>query len=147
MFLQRVAPLATFGQLRDELDRLFADALPAVCGRPGAQSVGPLLNIREEAEQYRVEMDVPGLKMEDLNVGVNGNELTVGGKWSVEADDDDGHYLRRERASGEFSRSITLPMEINADKAEAVLKDGVMTITLPKSDVAKPRKILVRSEK
>jgi HSP20 family protein len=106
---------------------------------------GPSLDIREDAERFLVDVDVPGLKMEDLSVEVIGNELTVEGKWPIGADDDNATYLRRERAVGEFSRTIVLPTEINSAGAQAVLTEGVMTITLPKADVAKATKIAVKS--
>jgi len=146
MLLQRATPLATFGQLRHELDRFFSDSLPEINGRWASRQANPSLNIREDAEQFIVDMEVPGLKMEDLSVEVVGNQLMVAGKWSVGAEDDKSNYLRCERASGEFSRTVTLPTEINTAKAQAVLKDGVMTITLPKADVAKATKILVKAK-
>lgn len=145
MFLQRATPLATFGQLRHELDRFFTDCLPEVKCLSVPHRAGPSLNIREDAERFIVDMDVPGLEMEDLSVEVIGDELTVEGKWPVGADDDNAAYLRRERAAGEFSRTIVLPTEINSAEAQAVLKNGVMTITLPKADVAKATKIVVKS--
>ncbi len=145
MFLQRATPLASFGQLRHELDRLFTDCLPEVKCLSVPRRAGPSLNIREDDERFLVDMDLPGLKMEDVNVEVIGDELTVEGKWPVSTDDDNATYLRRERAIGEFSRTIVLPTEINSAEAQAVLKDGVMTITLPKADVAKATKIAVKS--
>ena len=145
MFLRRATPLATFGQLRHELDRFFTDCLPEVKCLSVPHRAGPSLDIREDAERFLVNVDVPGLKMEDLSVEVIGNELTIEGKWPIGADDDNATYLRRERAVGEFSRTIVLPTEINSAGAQAVLTEGVMTITLPKADVAKATKIAVKS--
>ncbi len=145
MFLRRATPLATFGQLRHELDRFFTDCLPEVKCLSVPHRAGPSLDIREDAERFLVDVDVPGLKMEDLSVEVIGNELTVEGKWPIGANGDDATYLRRERAVGEFSRTIVLPTEINSAGAQAVLTEGVMTITLPKADVAKATKIAVKS--
>ncbi len=87
---------------------------------------------------------MPGIKSEQLDISVAGGELSV----KVNAPDvseDDVTYHRRERPVGSFSRIVRLPVEVNADRVEADLHDGVLTITLPKAASAKPRKINVTS--
>jgi len=82
--------------------------------------------------------------MEDLNVQVLGNTLTIEGQWKT-AEDENARYYRRERMSGEFTRSLTLPVDIDMGQVEAALKDGVLRVTLPKAEVAKARKIDVKA--
>jgi HSP20 family protein len=120
-----------FGPWAGELQRL----VPTGGGFPG-------LNIWEDAEVIFAEAEVPGLKAEDLDISVVGNQLTVKGRREAVAVDG-GTYHRRERSVGEFVRTVTLPSEIDADKVEATLADGVLKISLPKAEAAKPRKVNV----
>ncbi len=144
MFLS-MRPLARFpfNELRNELDRVFdafgSRELNGFGGRPM-----PALNIWEDGENLYAEAEVPGLRMEDLEILVMGNELTLKGR--TQAGNGEGRvYHRQERLAGEFSRTLTLPVEIDADKVEATLRDGILTIRLPKAAAAKARKITVKS--
>jgi HSP20 family protein len=82
--------------------------------------------------------------MKDLEILIQGNELTIKGRRQT-IDGDDVQYHRRERGTGEFARFVTLPMEVNAEQVEATLKDGVLTIVMPKSAMARARKITVKT--
>jgi len=104
----------------------------------------PALNIREDDQAWHVEAETPGFKMEDLELSVIGAELTIKGRCAC-ACDEGASYRRRERRQDEFSRTVTLPAEIEADKVAATLKDGVLSITLPKAQVALARKIEVKA--
>ncbi len=104
----------------------------------------PAINVWEQDDALKVEMELPGVKGEQLDISVAGGELSV----KVNAPDDAQEgvtYHRRERPVGSFSRIVRLPIEVNADRVEADLRDGVLTITLPKAESAKPRKINVTS--
>jgi HSP20 family protein len=135
----------TTGRFRDEMDRLFESFLgePALAGRRSL----PFLNVWETDEALHVEAELPGFKMDDLELQVIGNELTIRGERRLAAGDDKFVYHRQERVAGRFERSLRLPVEINAEKVEALLQDGVLTVTLPKAAAAKPRKIEVRQAK
>ncbi|MFQ5412181.1 MAG: Hsp20/alpha crystallin family protein [Phycisphaerae bacterium] len=142
MLLRRVSPLGALGEFGREMDRVFCDLI----GEDG-QSLNrsiPTLNFWEDGDRFFVEAEVPGLKMEDLNVQVLGNTLTIEGQWKT-AEDENAHYYRRERMSGEFTRTLTLPVDIDMGQVEAALKDGVLRVTLPKAEVAKARKINVKA--
>lgn len=102
----------------------------------------PALNIWEDASHLYAEAEVPGLSMENIEVLVEGNELTLKGRRGA-CNDENCTYHRRERGAGEFSRTVQLPVQIDADKVEAKLAEGVLTITLPKAEAAKARKIKV----
>lgn len=133
-------------QLRDEMDRLltgfFRQAdLPWVTGRRGQ----PAVNVWETADAVMVEMEVPGLRKDQLDVSVAGGELSL--KIDRPQLNEEGvTYHRRERPVGTFTRVLRLPVEVDADRVEAELRGGVLTITLPKAESAKPRKITVTSE-
>jgi len=135
-------------QLRDEMARLFDDfsRTAPLAGRLGWRLTGvfPSLNVWEDEQCLYAEAELPGFRMEDLEVSVAGNELSIKGGRKDE-DQEKGAYHRRERAAGIFSRVLRLPVNIDAGKVEATLKDGVLFITLPKAEQAKPRKVQVKA--
>jgi len=136
----------TVHNFRREVDRLVGDFFGPLAGelqRLGTAGGGfPSLNVWEDADVVYAEAEVPGLKAEDLDISVIGDQLTVKGRRAAVAVDG-GTYHRRERNVGEFVRTISLPSEVDADKVEAVLADGVLKISLPKAEAAKPRKVTV----
>jgi len=106
----------------------------------------PALNLWEDTDALYAEAEVPGLSMDDLEVSVMGNELSIRGE-RKDQPAEGVSYHRRERGVGGFSRVVRLPGDIDAGKVQANLRDGVLTITLPKAEATKPRKIQVRASK
>ena len=100
------------------------------------------LDIRVEDEFYSLEAFLPGVSSEDLDIQIESNIVTIKGEIRIERNQDD-RYLIKERPVGMFQRSIELPDDVDADKVEAELKNGVLTLRLPKSELAKPRKIKI----
>jgi HSP20 family protein len=135
-----------FHQLRDEVDRLLTGMLrPTVDGGlSGMLRAQPAINVWEQGDALKVEMELPGVKSDQLDISVAGGELSVK-VTAPELAQGDITYHRRERPVGSFSRIVRLPIEVDADRVEADLRDGVLTITLPKAESAKPRKINVTS--
>jgi HSP20 family protein len=133
-------------QVRNEFDRLFNGVLSPAAEAFGFQSQlnQPAVNIWEKEEAVLVEMEVPGVKKEQLDLSVLGSELTIRIN-RPDQDEKEMVYHRRERPVGNFSRVLSLPCEVDADHVAAELHDGVLTITLPKAEAAKPRKITVAS--
>jgi len=123
------SPLA---RLRDELE----DYSPSVA------AAYPAINAWQEGEDVVLESEVPGLSIEDVNVLVSGSEINIGGRYKPEEKTAD-NCLRRECARNAFTRTLSLPWEVSADKATAKLVDGVLTIRLPKSEQSQPKKITV----
>jgi HSP20 family protein len=113
--------------LRDELEPVFS----------------PALNVVEDGESIRVEAEVPGLKSGDVEVSFENGELTLKGEKKFEGKES-APVHRRERLYGAFARTLTLPWEIAAEKITAELKDGVLTVVLPKAEAAKPRKVAIK---
>ena len=122
------------------MDRLFDDAFRGFPMRaPGGWFAPsfPAVNVWEDAESVYVEAELPGLKLDDLELAVMGDELTIKGE-RKHVDDEDVAYHRKERGTGCFSRVFRLPVGVNADKVEASLRDGILTVTLPKAAEATP---------
>ncbi|MGD9721929.1 MAG: Hsp20/alpha crystallin family protein [Pirellulales bacterium] len=132
-------------QLRTQMDRLVSDFFGPGTYAPralGAQASFPALNVWEYGDHLYAEAELPGLQSENLDVTVVGGDLTIRGRRG-EATDEGTTYHRRERGAGEFTRVVRLPIEVDADRVEATLKDGVLLVKLPKAESAKPKKIKV----
>lgn len=137
-----------FQQARDEVDRLFNEFVGRWPARNGGRfnltPLFPAVNVWQNEDELFAEAEIPGVKSDDLDVSVVGNELTIKGtRQSVEQQQ--AAYHRRERGAGSFARVIRLPVEVDGEKVQASLRDGVLTITLPKAEAAKPRRISVSS--
>jgi HSP20 family protein len=133
-----------FNQLRNEVDRLLTGFLgPATDGyHPGVFRSQPPINVWEQQDALKVEMELPGIKGDQLDISVAGDELSIKAS-RPDVAQEGVTYHRRERPVGAFSRIVRLPIEVDADRVDADLRDGVLTITLPKAESAKPRKINV----
>lgn len=103
------------------------------------------VDIREEDDAFYVDAEVPGVAPEDVKVDVEKNVLTISGERKVEKEEHEGSFRRVERHYGSFSRSFTLPETVNADHIHADLKNGVLTLRLPKKEAPKPRAIPVNA--
>ncbi len=130
-------------EFRRELDRLFDGFFGPESFLSSVRPFPPV-NLWEDRERMYLEAEVPGLTMDDLEITIQGNELTIRGTRRP-ADGEKVVYHRQERGAGEFTRFLTLPIEVDADRVEATLKDGVLTIAMPKSEHAKARKINVKT--
>jgi HSP20 family protein len=127
--------------LRRDVNNWFSD----VFENTGLQTrTFPALNVWEDNDVLHAEAELPGVSMEDIEVMVVGNELTIRGQRRQQATDK-VNFHRRERGTGEFSRTVTLPFDIDQNRVEATLKNGILTIVMPKAETAKPRKIQVRA--
>ncbi len=142
MAYYRTATLHPLGQLRQELDRILNDFTRGGRATNTPDSF-PAVNMWESGSDLFVEAELPGLKQEDLEVFVSGNELTIKGN-RKESEPAEGSVHRRERGTGAFNRNVRLPVEVDSTKVEANLRNGVLGIKLPKAEAAKPRKIKVQ---
>ncbi|WP_299462796.1 Hsp20/alpha crystallin family protein [uncultured Gimesia sp.] len=105
-----------------------------------------MLDMSETDDEIEVRMDVPGIQPEEIEVEVSGNTLFIKGERKEEKEAKGKTYHRIERTYGSFSRSVTLPCDVESDHIEAQCENGVLTVTLPKSDFRKPQKITVKSK-
>jgi HSP20 family protein len=124
-------------------DRLFDDLTENyfVLGGP---LLFPAINLWEDNDNFIVQAEIPGLKMEDLEITAQGRDLTLRGERKDPGDASES-YQRRERFVGPFVRILTLPTDVDAGKIQASLENGILQITVPKSAAAKPRRIDVKS--
>jgi HSP20 family protein len=128
--------------LSQQFDEMFKSMF-APAGRVASRSFPPL-NAWEDEKNVIAEAELPGFKMEDLEITMTGRELTIRGKRTIERPEG-ASPLMSERGEGEFVRTVRLGVPVDADKVTASLRDGVLTITLPKSEAAKPRRIAVNA--
>ena len=132
-------------QFQSEMNRLFDRWNGGPAYGAGAPAF-PAFNVWEEGDHVVVEAELPGLDLKDLEIYVTGgNQLTLKGQRNEPAVDK-GVWHRRERGFGSFARVITLPVDFDPDRVEARFAHGVLTVTMPKSETAKPRKITVKAE-
>jgi HSP20 family protein len=132
-------------QLRSEMDRLLNGFLGSTFDAgtlPGLSRSQPAVNVWDKNDALMLEMEIPGIKSEQLDISVTGAELTIKVQ-RPEVTEEGVIYHRQERPQGDFTRVVPLPCEIDADKVAAELRNGVLTLTLPKAESAKPRKIQV----
>ena len=137
-------PFQELSKLRSEMDRLFADVMG---GTPFTATSGvyPALNVTEDADKLYVRAELPGIKAEDIDISVEGTTLTLRGERKPDSTANVS-YHRRERKAGRFHKALTLPYEISHEGVVAECRNGVLKLTLPKSEQAKPKKIAVKSE-
>ena len=136
-------PLSQLEQMRREMDQIGSTLFGRLGLRPGIAGVFPTLNITEDKDSYYVRAELPGIQAKDLELQVHGKSLSLAGERKIASEGENVKYHRREREAGRFSRIIDLPSEVNADKVDAQMTNGVLTITIAKSEAAKPRQIAV----
>jgi HSP20 family protein len=130
--------------LRTRMDRLFNEMHRPYLNGP-AFTLGtnsPRTNLLENGDKFEVRAELPGISKDDISIKIQGNYLEISGKREIEKPEGFKSH-RNERSATTFSRSFTLPDEVDAEKVEAALKDGILYLTLPKSEAAKPRQITI----
>ncbi len=133
------SPWEELHRMRQQLDQMFDEA-PY---RRVSAGVFPLVNLTEDKDNYYVRAELPGVKGDELDIQVTGRNLAITGERKIAAEEEGARYHRREREAGTFSRMIALPGEVNTDKVEAKLENGILNIVVPKAEIAKPKQISV----
>ncbi|MDB5352231.1 MAG: hspA 2 [Planctomycetota bacterium] len=130
--------------LRDAMNTLLQESFVRPGNAPAKPNAVPLLiDVSESEDAYTVKASLPGVKPDDVQITVQGDTLMIRAETTAEEEQKGEQWHIRERRVGVFQRSITLPTPVDADKAQAQFDNGVLTLTLPKSDAAKPRQIKV----
>jgi len=145
MAIERWEPLREAVSLRDAMNALFQDSFV----RPGVNSGGSStlpLDVLENENEFVVHASLPGLKPEEVQITVHGDTLSIRGETKAHEEKKENNWLIRERRSGSFQRSVTFNAPVNADKAVAQFEHGVLTLTLPKAEEAKPKQIKVAGQ-
>ena len=135
------SPFGELERMRRQMDRLF-EGLSGQ-GQRVTAGVFPLVNLTEDKDSFFVRAELPGMSSSDLDIQATSTSVSITGERKIPAEKE-ARYHRREREAGRFARVVSLPHEINPDKVEAGLVNGILTVKLPKAEVAKPRQISVK---
>lgn len=144
MAIERWDPFREAVSLRDAMNSLFQESFVRPWGPAAPDGHGGLaLDIAETDNDFVVKAAMPGVKPDDVDITVHGDTLTIRGECRADEEKKGEHWHLRERRFGTFQRSVTLATSVNSDMAHAQFENGVLTLTLPKSEAAKPRQIKI----
>ena len=149
MSLIRWRPTRDLLSIRDEVNRLFDNFFTGLPERRRGLLEGewaPSVDIAETDNEVVVTAELPGVKQDDVDITITDDVLTLKGEKKEEKEVKEKNYHRIERSYGSFQRSVSLPAGVQADKAKATYKDGVLHITVPKAEEAKPKQIKINVE-
>ncbi|RMF90274.1 MAG: Hsp20/alpha crystallin family protein [Nitrospinota bacterium] len=146
MALVRWEPFEGMTRLREEMDRLFEDFFGSTPLRlRDGGLLEPAIEVAETDEAVVVKAQVPGVSKDNLNLTITDDTLTLKGEVKAEEEQKEKNYYRREIRYGSFQRTIPLPVAVKADQAKAQLKDGILQVTIPKSEEAKSKSIPIEA--
>jgi HSP20 family protein len=141
--LNRWEPFRGAATLQEQVNRLFGNVLEHAGEESNLTSWAPAVDIYETEHELVVKADLPDVDPKELDIRVENNLLTIRGERKFEKKVNDENYLRVERAYGSFSRSFSLANTVNSEAIKADYQDGVLTLTIPKREEAKPKQIKV----
>ncbi|MBM3708852.1 MAG: Hsp20/alpha crystallin family protein [Actinobacteria bacterium] len=143
MPIVRWDPFRELVQMRDEIGRWFGDVSERERGERKSAVWTPEVDIKETEKEVIVKADLPGIKMEDIDVSVDENQLVIKGERKFEKEEKEKDYIRVERSYGSFYRSFDVGVPIKADDVKAAYSEGVLEITIPKAEVKQPKKVAI----
>jgi HSP20 family protein len=148
MAIVKWQPFSELVSLRDAMDRLFEDSYvrPSLATSFG-EGMGTPVDMYQTDKDVVVKASLPGVKPEEVDISITGDVLNIEGEHKEEQEVKEKGYFRKELRYGTFSRSLQLPVAVKTDKADAVFENGVLTLTLPKAEEAKPKQIKVKAKK
>ena len=148
MAIVRWSPARELLSMRDQMDRLMDDAFSNVWSRNGVSWDGAVampIDVYQTDKEYVVKASLPGVKAEDLDISIVGETLTLKATVQQEKEVKEEEWLLKESRYNSFARTVTLPSEVQADKVDATLENGVLTLKLPKAEALVPKTIKVKS--
>ncbi len=147
MAIQRWEPFREIVSLRDAVNSLLQESFvrPGSLLANGGHAMVPL-DIAETENEFIVKASLPGVRPEDVQITAHGDTLTIRGEIKAEEEKKGEHYHLRENRYGQFQRTVTLSIPISADKAQAHFENGVLTLTLPKAEEARPKQIKIGAQ-
>ena len=145
MKVMKFEPTGEYVSLRDAVDRLFADSFIRPFNGFSTAPAFPV-ELTETKDAYQLKASLPGMKPGDVTIEATADEITIKGELREQTEVKDLEYLRQELHYGKVQRSFTLPLAIDPNKVEASFEQGVMTITLPKIEIVKPKTITVKAK-
>ena len=144
--ITRFDPVGEIVSLRSAMDRLFEDSFVSPLTwrtLANGEGINPPIDVHETDDDLVVTAALPGVKPEDVDITMTGQNLTLRGEFRAHDDVKSDRYLYRERRFGTFSRSLQLPVRVQGEKADASFDNGVLTLRVPKADEVKPRQIRI----
>ena len=138
------SPFGDLERMQRQMDWLTG-SLSRGLFRETTAGVFPLMNVTEDQDSFYVRAELPGLKPDELDISVTGDTLSLSGERKIPTEDENAQYHRREREAGKFNRIVSLPSQVDTGKVEASCEDGILTITLPKAEAVKPKKIAIKA--
>ncbi len=138
-------PFRDVSSLQDEVERAFRQAFGDRQGASPAGAFSPALDVEEDEDGFTIHVELPGVKAEDVDVSLEENILTIAGERHFYDERGADGFRRVERHFGRFHRAVRLPDRVQADGVDASYRDGMLTITVPKAEESKPRRIQVTS--
>lgn len=140
-------PFREVSRLRREMDRLWDDYFGP--GRKALQPLeepwSPAVDVAETGDNITVKAEIPGLEAKDIDIAIVGDSLTIKGEKKAESEEKGENYHLVERSYGSFSRTMKLPVAVDAEKVEATYKNGVLIVVCPKKDEVKPKAIEIKA--
>jgi HSP20 family protein len=144
--LTQFQPFRGVSTLQDQINRLFSETFDRSSEEANLTPWAPAVDIFETEQNLVVKADLPDIKPEELDIRVENNILTIRGERKFEKKVNENNYLRVERSYGSFSRSFSLANTVNTEAIHADYKNGVLTLSIPKREEAKPKQIKVQVE-
>lgn len=158
--ITRWDPLQEMMSLREAMNRLLEESvlLPSRASGTTATETGqlttrgarmlgtPALDIQDQNDAFLVSASLPGVRPEDVHIEARGNQVMLNGQIREEQETEQGNYLLRERRMGQFSRTVTLPSEVNPEAAQATYTNGILTLRLPKSEAGRSHQIPIHTQ-
>ena len=147
MNLIRWQPFTELMSLRQAMERLFEDSFIQPLHIWTELRRGELpVDMYQTKNEVVVKAALPGVKPEEVDISITGDIVTIKGEHKEEQETKEENYLHREQRYGAFSRSVTVPVQVKGDKAEAAFEDGILILTIPKDEEAKPKQIKVKAK-
>lgn len=141
--MERRNPFAELERMARQMSWMTGSMLDRPDLRFVSARVFPSLNVTEDQDRYFVRAELPGIGTGDLDLQINGRNLSISGERKIQSENENAKYHRREREAGKFSRVIGLPGDIDPEKVEARMVNGVLTVAIAKAEAAKPKQITV----
>jgi HSP20 family protein len=138
-------PIRDFASVHDEMNRVLGDVFGPSWNEAGNPIVWqPPIDIQESEDRYTVHLELPGMKLEDIKIKLEDNRLIIRGEKTRTEEQENATYHRVERVYGTFERSFSLSHAVKSDKIEAIYRDGVLEVMVPKAEEAKAREIPIK---
>lgn len=148
MTIARFPTMPDVVSLREAMDRLFEDSIirPSTWTGLGAGQIAVPVDLWETTDAYYLRADLPGLGADDIEINVTADTVAIAGESTPTADVTAEGWLRQERRTGKFQRAFSLPMQLEPDKVEATVENGVLHLTLPKAEAVRPKQVKINAK-